>query len=168
MKLPNFKYTKPPISIELHIHKVFYQPISPALVSHEPTQEDVQSELTDLANYLCDTAKIERLPLRFKNVKSYSGKAFIAKRYIAISNKRVVAQPNKYFRDSIVIHEVCHFIYVDWYKESGALDPPDYHGHDFKRIETKWLWHFGMVPHYGGIYIHTLSDFFGEALWSNR
>jgi len=130
--------------------------------------ENVQSELTDLANYLCDTVKIERLPLRFKNVKSYAGRAFITKRYIAISNKRVVAQNNKYFRDSVVIHEVCHFIYVDQRKESGAVDAPDYHGQDFKGIETKWLWHFGMVPHYGGIYIHTLSDFFGEVLWSNR
>lgn len=133
---------------------------------------DTKTELIDLANFMCKLAEIEPIPLRFRDVTSYAGKAFLSRKsrgYIAISNIKCVGCSNNAWREMVVIHEICHFIYWDWYRHhEDAPVRPDHHGRRFRNLESFWLEQFGMVPLYNRTYCHTLMDTDGDVLWSNR
>ncbi len=133
---------------------------------------DTKTELIDLANFMCKREEIEPIPLRFRNVTSYAGRAFLSKEsrgYIGISNKRCVMCGNKAYREYVVIHEVCHFLYWDWYQTNEAMfGRADHHGPHFRKLEIYWLQQFGMIPMYSKVYCHTLTDGHGSILWSNK
>jgi len=135
------------------------------------TLTQLQTESIELSNLICKLAGHPPIHLVFKGVKSYEGKAFLpgiknGEGYISIANG--LSSSNKYYREAIVIHEVCHFLYYRWYNSKGRTFKADHHGIGFKRIETYWLKEFGMYPLYAKAYWHTLLSVSGDILWSKE
>lgn len=136
---------------------------------------DIQSEIIDLSDTLCRLAVYPTIRIVFKDVVSYRAKAFLpglkngGEGFIAVSNNLLL--DNRSFREAVVIHEVCHFLYWRWCRTSDDFPATGYmnhHGPRFKQVETKWLKEFGMYPLYAKAYWHTLLSAGDEILWSKR
>ena len=130
-----------------------------------------KDEIVAFHNYVCQVAKIRELPVTFKNVKSYAGKAMLnksrTKGHVVYADPYLVELENEKLQESIVIHEIAHF--VNWWDHMDRYlgCKCDHHGHDFKVIERYLLKQFGMRPAYGGKYAIALFDGEGKILWTN-
>ena len=129
-----------------------------------------KDEIIAFHDYVCQVAKIRVLPVTFKDVKSYAGKAMLNKNrtlgHVIYADPYLVELENEKLQESIVIHEITHFIHWWDYLDRYLGGRCEHHGHDFKVIERYLLKQFGMHPAYGGKYAVVLFDSEGEILWS--
>ena len=125
-------------------------------------QSTIKAELVDLADSICRLAKIEPLTIIYNGMTSANGRACFKARTIKLSDS--IFKEGEDYCYAVVIHEVCHHIHY----EDAVKKCYTYHGHDniFKRLETKWLAHYGMVPIYKRSYWKYLLDMDGNIVWT--
>lgn len=127
-----------------------------------------KDEIIAFHDYVCQVAGIRELPVIFKNVKSYGGKARLNKNKdegdIVYAESMVVHENEKY-QESLIIHEISHFMHWWEFQDKFFGGKCQHHDHDFKVIERKLLKQFGMFPAYNGRYASVLFNGEGEILW---
>lgn len=127
----------------------------------------IKAELVDLADSICRLAKIEPLHVIYNGMTSANGRAVYGTRIIKLSDS--IFKEGEDYCWAVVIHEVCHFIHYDAYSSRhnwARLGKYEAHGNVFKKLETKWLAHYGMVPVYKRAYWKRLESMEGDILWT--
>ena len=114
-------------------------------------------ELKNLATVITKKQGIKSIKIQFKN--TLKGRARLRTRSITIPTW--VFKYAKEYQYYYMIHELTHFI---------ERDKLGYSGHDnhFKKIESRILKEYGIIPIYSKAYAKELRNLKGEILYSRQ